>query len=240
MWYHQSMRLRLLLASVSIASASVVSAQPKPAAQKPNPCSQTDLTLAFARAMPYKTFLDTDTTYTAFWAAAEQRAGATVAAVMRETPPPAGVWRLLVVAENSCSDALASLPYIARLVDRMPRSELRILRKADAQPLLDAHLFNGRIATPLVLVLDSEFRERGAWIERASHIQKYVTANEGKMPDDTLWARVRVMRSDDDGRTPLREIIALMRDSRSQDATTPAGPSKGRKTAKPIEPCKVP
>lgn len=234
------MKISILLAAGLLATASAVSAQAKPAAPTPVPCSQTDLTLAFARAMSYRTFLATDTTRAADWAAAEDRTSATVATVMRETPMPAGPRRLLVVAENSCSDALASLPYLARLVDRMPGSELRILRKADAQPLLDAHLFNGRVATPLVLVLDADFRERGVWIERASHIQKYVTENEGKMPDDTLWARVRVMRRDDNGRTPLREVMAQMSDALMPLAPTPGKASGGKKPAKPIEPCKVP
>jgi len=234
------MKLRLLLAAVTIASASVITAQPKPAAQNLGPCTPTELTLAFARAMPYKTFLATDTTRAADWAAAEERTSATVATVMRDTPPPVGTWRLLVVAENSCSDALASLPYLARLVDQIPGGELRILRTTDAQPLLDAHLFNGRTATPLVLVLDAAFRERGAWIERASHIQAFVTRNEGKMSEDSLWARVRVMRRDDDGRTPLREVIALMRLTPSQGGVTPARSTTGKKPVKAIEPCKLP
>jgi len=235
-------RSRLLLA-LTVAGSCALSAQSKPAAPA-KPLTTTDLALAYARAMPFKTFLATDTTKAALWAAAQERTAASVAVVVKDTPPPAGVWRLLVVAENSCSDALASLPYIARLVDQLPGSELRIIRKADAQPLIDAHLFRGRSATPLVIVLDSAFRERGVWIERASHIQQYVTDNEKSMPDDSIWAHVRVMRKDDDGRTPLREVIAIMRDAK-------AAPVKAKKAAKPaveppkpsrkvVEPCKVP
>lgn len=234
------MKFSILLAAGFLSSASLVSAQAKPAAQNPAPCAPTELTLAFARAMPYKTFLATDTTRAAEWAAAEERTSSTVAVVMRETPPPAGPWRLLVVAENSCSDALASLPYLARFAGQMPGSELRILRKADAKPLLDAHLFNGRVATPLVLVLDAAFREQGAWIERASHIQKYVTENEGKVSEDSLWARVRVMRRDDNGRTPVREVIRTMRLSPLLGDAPSAAPAKGAKPAPAIEPCKVP
>lgn len=239
-WYHQSMKLGLVLAAVSIAGASLSSAQAVPAAQNPASCAPTELTLAFARAMPYKTFLATDTTGRAFWAAVDQRATAAVATVMRETPPPAGAWRLLVVAENSCNDALASLPYLARLVDQMPGSELRVLRKADAQPLLDAHRFHGREATPLVLVLDSDLRERGAWIERASHIQEFVTGNEGRMNEDSLWARVRVMRRDDNGRTPMREVMALMREVPAPPGAAAARPATDKKSVKLIEPCKLP
>lgn len=205
------MKLRRIIAAVSLAGASAVSAQATPPAQNSTPLTPADLAQAFARAMPYRTFRAADTTFSAVWAAADARTSARVAAVLRETPPPAGAWRLLVVAENSCSDALAALPYVARLVDQMPGSELRILRRADGLPLVESHLLNGRTTTPLVLVLDSAFRELGVWNERAAHIQAFVTANEGKMNEDSLWARVRVMRRDDDGRTPLREVIALMR-----------------------------
>lgn len=239
-WYYQRMRCRRLFLAASVAGASVAAAQVSPTTQDPKPCTPTDLTLSFARAMPYRTFLATDTTAATFWAAANERAEAAVATVMKASPPPAGAWKLLVVAENSCSDALASLPYLARLVDRMPGSELRILRKADAPALLDAHPFQGRSATPLVLVLDSESREQGAWIERASHIQAFVTKNEGKMPDDSLWARVRVMRRADDGRTPMREVIALMREVGSPAAAAPGRASRGKQPVKLIEPCKVP
>jgi len=228
------MRLLSLVLALALSLAGALGAQGKPA-----PLSPTDLALAYARAMPYKQFLATDTTRAADWSAAVARTAASVADVVRETPPPAGQWRLLVVAENSCSDALASLPYLAQLAEQMPAGELRVLRKADAEKLIATHPFNGRAATPLVFVLDSAFRERGVWTERASHIQAFVMANEGKMNDDTLWAKVRVMRREDDGRTPLREVIALMRGAQAPDPT-PAKPSKAKAKPKMLAPCKVP
>jgi hypothetical protein len=220
---------------LALSITGVLGAQGKPASLTP-----TELALAYARAMPYKQFLATDTTRAADWAAAAARTAASVAEVVRDTPPPAGQWRLLVVAENSCSDALASLPYLAQLAEQMPAGELRILRKADADRLLAARTFKGRQATPLVFVLDSAFRERGVWIERASHIQDFVVANEGKIPDDTLWAKVRVMRRDDNGRTPLREVIALMRNTKAPDATPARQKAKAKAKPKLIAPCKVP
>ncbi len=240
MWYHQGMELRRLIAAVAIAGAGTVSAQARPPTQDHAPLTPAALAQAFARAMPYSTFRATDTEFTAIWSAADARASASVDAVMREIPPPVGPWRLLVVAENSCSDALASLPYLARLVDGMPGSELRILRRADGLPLVETHLLNGRTTTPLVLVLDSAFRERGVWNERAAHIQAFVTQNEGRMNDDTLWARVRVMRRDDDGRTPLREVIALMRNAGAPGAAAPGKPPTGKAPARRTEPLTLP
>ena len=226
--------MRPLSLVIALSMASVLGAQGRPV-----PLTPTELALAYARAMPYKQFLATDTTRATDWSAAAARTGASVAEVVGVTPPPAGQWRLLVVAENSCSDALASLPYLAQLADQMPAGELRILRKADAEKLLVARTFRGRQATPLVFVLDSAFRERGVWIERASHIQDFVVANEGKILDDTLWAKVRVMRRDDNGRTPLREVIALMRGATANDGT-PAKPQKAKSKPKMLAPCKVP
>lgn len=240
MWYHQGMELRRLIAAVAIAGTSTVSAQARPPAQDRAPLTPAALAQAFARAMPYSTFRATDTGFAAIWAAADARASASVDAVVRETPPLAGAWRLLVVAEHSCSDALASLPYLARLVDRMPGSELRILRRADGLSLVETHLLNGRTTTPLVLVLDSAFRELGVWNERAAHIQAFVTENEGRMNEDSLWARVRVMRRDDDGRTPLREVIALMRAAGAPGAPAPGKPPAGEAPAVRTEPLGLP
>ena len=205
------MRLSLLLVAVSFAGTGALAAQSASAPKSIAPLTRAELAQAFARAVPYGAFRAADTAYNATWAAADARAIASVAIALQEAPPPAGPWRLLVVAEHSCTDALAALPYIARLVDQMPGSELRVLRRADGLPLIETHLLDGHTATPLVLVLDADFVEHGVWLERASHIQAFVTQNTGKMSEEQLWARVRVMRRDDDGRTPLREMMALMR-----------------------------
>jgi hypothetical protein len=176
--------------------------------------SPQSLAADFARALSYRAFLAADTTRAARWAAATERAPASVARVLRAVAPPTGTWRLLVVASHECTDSPEAVPYLANLAERLPGVELRVLRRADGLALLDSHLLNGHTATPLVLVLDSAFRERGVWLERAGHIQQYVLANEGKVPFDTLAAHVRAMRREDDGRSPLREVLALMREPR--------------------------
>jgi len=130
--------------------------------------------------------------------------------VLKDTPVPSGRWRLLVVADHACTDSPEAVPYLARLAERESRIELRVLRRADGLALLETHLLNGHTATPLVLVLDSTLREVGVWWERAAHIQHYVQANEGNVPFDTLSAHVVAMRRADAGRTPLREVLALL------------------------------
>ncbi len=177
--------------------------------------AQETVAAAYARALSYHAFLVSDTTRADKWAAANKRAPASVAAVLRESPRPTGAWHLLVVADLACSDSPEAVPYLARLADRLPGIELRVLRRADGLALLNTHLLNGHTATPLVLVLDSAYRERGVWLERAAHIQQYVTANEGKIPFDSLAAHVRALRRDDAGRTPLREVLALMQEPRT-------------------------
>lgn len=56
----------------------------------------------------------------------------------------------------------------------------------------------------------------------------------------TTARQCTVMRREDDGRTPLREVIALMRLTPSKEGATPAKAAQGRKPAKAIEPCKLP
>ncbi len=177
--------------------------------------AQESLAAAYARALPYRAFLAVDSTHAAAWAAATARAPASVAAVLREVRPPAGTWRLLVVAAHACTDSPEAVPYLARLAEQTSGLELRVLPRADGIALLNTHLLDGHTATPLVLLLDSTYRELGVWHERASHIQQYIAANDGKIPNDSLGAQVRALRRADDGRSPLREVIALMRSART-------------------------
>ncbi len=211
------MRHTTLILVPALCAVAVLGAQATPAAPA-------ELAAHWARAMPYAAFLATDSTAARLWADASMRATARVDELMRDAPFPAGRWRLLVVAENSCSDALAALPYFARLAERMPAGELRILRPADATALMQTHLLDGHRVTPIVLVLDTVYRERGAWMERAAPLQAFLAANEGTMSEDALWTAVRAMRRADDGRTPLQELLALLRDA-GQHAGAPAAPA---------------
>ena len=67
-----------------------------------------------------------------------------------------GPWRLLVLADDWCGDAVNSLPVIARLVEAHPEAELRIVPRDAFPEIRDRHLTNGARSIPIAILLDGE------------------------------------------------------------------------------------
>lgn len=164
----------------------------------------------FAEAVSFDQFVQGDTTRRAEWLSTFQQAGTPVDEVSPRLRGLTGRWRLLIIAESWCNDAVNSVPYLARLAAAHPAIELRLLRKADAPELLDAHRLDGRTATPLVLLYDSAFAEHGVWIERPEPLRRLIRSKEGRVCEDTLNAAVRAWRAADGGRTVLAEVVGLI------------------------------
>lgn len=182
---------------LSLAVAAVATAQPTVRAR-------------YAAALTYEQFLRADTARHEQWQRNTARAEAVVAPFVARARALPGRWHLLVVAEATCGDALNSVPWLARLADEVPTLDLRLLHKADAADLLAAHRLGDREATPLVLVYDDSWVERGAWIERPLGLRSLIESEEGHVPDDTLTAHVRAWRADDNGASVLREVLGLI------------------------------
>ena len=119
-------------------------------------------------------------------------------------------WHLLIVAENWCSDAVNTIPYIVTAGEASGRFDVRLLRKADADDLLERHRLEGRAATPLVLLLDEDFRERGVWIERPAALREFIRKGEARFCEDDLKQRVRMWYEADAGASTVREILTLI------------------------------
>ena len=54
-----------------------------------------------------------------------------------------GRWHLLVMVEDWCGDAVNTVPHLARLAERAPNLDLRVVGRDDNPELMDAHLTNG-------------------------------------------------------------------------------------------------
>jgi hypothetical protein len=91
--------------------------------------------------------------------------------VMESVPPPpasdAGPRNVLVITEDWCGTALASLPALARLVEGRPGVEVRVFLR-DANPdLMDQYLKDGKYRSiPVIVVFDADMKERARFIER--------------------------------------------------------------------------
>lgn len=141
------------------------------------------------------------------------------ALVVSATASPGG-WKLLVVAVDGCSDSVNTIPYVARLVEKLPGVEMRIVGSDAGRAVMESHRTpDGRGATPTVILLDAAFRERGCWIERPAELRDWILENRGKLKDNEIFERKMKWYDDDRGQSTMREVAAMM---------TAAAEGKGR------------
>jgi hypothetical protein len=73
---------------------------------------------------------------------------------------------VLMLAENWCGDVHRNSPMIARIVEAMPGTELRVFLRDQNPDLTDCYLNNGYRSIPIVAFFDKDWNEIGRWIER--------------------------------------------------------------------------
>jgi hypothetical protein len=76
------------------------------------------------------------------------------------------VKQVLMLAENWCGDVHRNSPMIARIVEAMPGTELRVFFRDQNPDLTDCFLNNGYRSIPIVAFFDKDWNEIGRWIER--------------------------------------------------------------------------
>ncbi len=136
-------------------------------------------------------------------------------AVARAAALP-GRWHLLVLSEDWCGDAVNSVPYVARLAERAPNLDLRVLGR-DANPdLMDAHLTGTARSIPVVIAYDEQFVEGGWWGPRPAALQAWVFGEGQALDKPDRYRHVRGWYARDRGRTTVDEVLQLLeRASRS-------------------------
>lgn len=196
----------------------------RPAAGQPNvgdTATVPSLEQRFGQAVSYEAFVAGDTARRGEWEATYALAASVQGQAAARVASIGGHWHLLVIAESWCTDAVNSVPYLARLARDHPTLELRLLRKAEAPELLTTHQLDGRSATPVVILLDDRFQERGSWIEQPAPLRALVRSKEGRVCEETLKEAVRDWRRADQGQTVVDEVISLI----ERASTQPAAPS---------------
>jgi len=128
----------------------------------------------------------------------------------RQAIAPGEVRHLLVLAEDWCGDAVNTVPVLARWVQQVPGASLRILRRDEHPEVMDRYLTNGARSIPIVIALDREFRELGAWGPRPRELQAWVMANKDTMPKDQRYKEVRRWYARDKGESTIREVMEAM------------------------------
>lgn len=122
--------------------------------------------------------------------------------------PPFG--QFLVIAEDWCGDAVNTLPVLAALADRAENLDLRVLSRDANAGLMDAHLTNGTRSTPIVIVLDRDFVERGWWGPRPAELQRWFATVGRTMPKEERYRHIRGWYARDRGASALDEVISIL------------------------------
>jgi hypothetical protein len=115
--------------------------------------------------------------------------------------------KLLVVADEACSDSMQTVPHIAALA-AAAGIELRIVSKDAAATAIDHHRTpDNRTATPTVIFL-RDGKDAGAWVERPEPLQTWFLASAALSRQDRL-SRKTSWYQWDRGATTLAEIVAI-------------------------------
>ena len=120
-----------------------------------------------------------------------------------------GPWRLLVLADDWCGDALNTLPVISRLADAAENVELRIVPR-DAYPeIRDRHLTDGSRSIPVVILLDDAGTVRGCWGPRPTLLQALFEDGLRPLPSKERYRELRRWYARDRGASTVGEIAEL-------------------------------
>lgn len=121
-----------------------------------------------------------------------------------------GNWRLLLLSEDWCSDAVSSLPLVARLAEQVPSLEVRILRRDENEDLMQIHLTRETRSIPVVMILDGSLSEVGWWGPRPAELQVWMEGEARTLPKEERGKKKRAWYARDRGRTALEEVVRLL------------------------------
>ncbi len=159
-------------------------------------------------AVSFETFLPTAEKNADLWRAVWDRAHTPDDLAARAAAVP-GPWHLLALSEDWCGDAVNTLPVLARLAEKTPHLDFRLLPRDEYLGLMDEHLTGGRSRSiPVVMLLDAEFVEHGWWGPRPSELQAWVMEEGLALESEERYKHVRQFYARDKGRSTLEEIVA--------------------------------
>ena len=173
------------------------------------PGGSTDYESAYRSGVSFGEFLRGATAQRAQWDAFAPRAPLVQEAADR-IRQAGGCWRLLVLADDWCGDAVNILPILARLEAALPNLELRIVPRDRYPEIRDRHLTNGTRSIPIAILLDGKGEPRGRWGPRPSALQRHFELELRDLPSDERYRQVRRWYAVDRGRSIALELAALI------------------------------
>ena len=200
-----------LAAALAAALCAAAPAPPPTAPSALAPVADTTYRRLFESGVTMGAFLAAAKARQAQWAANYERGIAVPDALLTRARRARGPWKVLVVAVDGCSDSVNTVPYIARLAERLVGVELRIVDATAGRAVMEAHRTpDGRPATPTVVVLDAAFRERGCWIERPATLRDWILGARGSVADSLVVRRKMAWYDDDGGSETVADVVAML------------------------------
>ena len=121
-----------------------------------------------------------------------------------------GRWHLLVLSEDWCGDAVNTVPIVARLVERCPNVDMRVLARDVNPDLMETHLTGGSRSIPVIIVLDDAYEERAWWGPRPTALQRWVSGQGQLLEKTARYREARTWYARDRGRTTLDEVVSML------------------------------
>lgn len=171
---------------------------------------------AYQTGITFEQFLSAAAANREMWQAMATRARVSPEAVRRARETP-GRWRLLVIAEDWCGDAVNILPVVARLAEDLESLDLRITGQESWPALMDRHLTNGSRSIPVVILLDDAGACHGWWGPRPSQLQEWFESEGRPLPKEDRYRELRRWYARDRGAAVAAEIVDLIRCGVSPD-----------------------
>lgn len=173
--------------------------------------SATDsLQAIWRKSFPFPMFVEATREHTDAWDQG-YRGAAVPDSLMERTRSVVGRWRILVVTDVGCHDALHSVPPLARLAEAVPRIELRLADSRTGMWVMNARRTrDGRAATPTIVVLDGAWNEAGAVVEHPRALLEFLEEHRMRRDDAEFRERVLKWYETDRGVSVIAEIVDMM------------------------------
>lgn len=164
----------------------------------------------YEQGQSYAAFLEQAERRKSMWETNTEKAGVPEDLLERAVAVD-GTWHLLAVAVDGCSDSANVIPYLAALTDAVDGLNMRIIDSTAGRALMNAHRTpDGRAATPTIILLDSDYENVGAFIERPAPLQEWAMANKDELSDGEYMTQKFAWYDEDLGKTTMLEVVELM------------------------------
>lgn len=164
---------------------------------------------AYEQGRSFSVFLEEANANHELWQATARRAPVREEAVER-IKEVGGTWKLLVLADDWCGDAVNTLPVMARLAESAPNLDLRVVGREEFPEIMDRHLTREARAIPVAILLDEKGEEQGWWGPRPRALQAWFDAEGRAMEKAERYKEIRRWYARDRGVSTAREIAELV------------------------------